>query len=166
MNLIFTEKINGKPNGFIEKIWHSIQENNGLLWIEWANYLRSYKLKFGYNWHSWKLCAHTPKKHSIRIDKSDRWKVGSKIHFIINPYSSQRFQFAPILPVTAIQEIEIKNIFDDRHAVLIDGRELNKEEIKQLAANDGFDSVDEFWDYFKWEDLKGKVIHWTQDFKY
>jgi hypothetical protein len=36
------------------------------------------------------------------------------------------------------------------------------DEIEELAINDGFDSVADFWDYFSsYGDFEGRIIHWT-----
>ncbi len=48
--------------------------------------------------------------------------------------------------------------------VLVDDRKLKIEEVNQLAINDGFNSVDDFFQYFN-TDFTGKLIHWT-DLKY
>ena len=37
---------------------------------------------------------------------------------------------------------------------------LNYFEILQLAQNDGFDTIDDFFAYFS-ENFKGVIIHWT-----
>ena len=53
--------------------------------------------------------------------------------------------------------------------VSINGRELEEDEIEQLAFNDGFEAVEDFEDYFIAEmendEYAGKILHWT-DFKY
>ena len=36
--------------------------------------------------------------------------------------------------------------------------------MKDLARNDGFDSIQAFFEWFK-EDFEGKIIHWT-DLRY
>lgn len=102
-----------------------------------------------------------PKLHTIREDKSDRWKEGNKIHFVINNRTKDRFQFAPVMRCTGVQKIEIKNYGDMVH-VFIDGKWMKIEDIIELALNDGFDSVE---DFFKWfdKDFTGKIIHWTNE---
>ncbi|WMX16543.1 hypothetical protein [Aureispira sp. CCB-E] len=166
MNLIYKEKFNKKDNHFVLKIWASILAMNNHSFCSLYNqYYNGYRLKTGVEWGDYNKSVK-PKIHTIRADKKDRWKVGTKIHFVINPYDTKRFQFAPILKVTAIQTIQIRNIFNDANGVSIDGRELSKEEIQELAFNDGFDTVKDFWDYFKWKDFEGKIIHWTQGSNY
>ncbi|WP_156039724.1 hypothetical protein [Aureispira sp. CCB-QB1] len=162
MNLIFTEQINKKPSYFIEKISNSL-----LLGMdEYLKYLALYENKFGKKWDG-ALSAMKPKKHSIREDKADRWKVGMLIHFIINPYNSNRFQFAPTLPVTELQKILILTVDVPSIMVFVDGRKLDRFEVEELAINDGFDNLEDFINYFKGkQDFEGKIIHWTHDFKY
>lgn len=45
--------------------------------------------------------------------------------------------------------------------VKIDGRKLTEPEIQQLAWNDGFDNLVDFWMWFA-DGFKGKIIHWTE----
>jgi hypothetical protein len=109
----------------------------------------------------------------MRADKNDRWKPGNKIHFFINFRQPDMFLFAPVLPVVSVQKVEIV-YYSDREvlikgipfkkAVAIDDIKLNESQIKELAQNDGFDTVEAFFEYFN-EDFKGKIIHWT-DLKY
>lgn len=44
------------------------------------------------------------------------------------------------------------------------GIRLKRSQIEELAMNDGFESVDQFFAWFN-KDWKGKIIHWT-DLKY
>lgn len=167
MNLIFKEIEKGKPNRFIEKIWQSLD-------IEWKDlylYANAYKKQFGRYWDGTDSKQIAPKKHSIRRDEGNRWKVGRLIHFVINPYNKNRFQFAPILPVAAIQSIKINVSVNDfqigeyMYSVIVDGKGLEYGEVEELAENDGFDTVEEFLTYFE-GGFEGKIIHWTKDFTY
>lgn len=53
-----------------------------------------------------------------------------------------------------------------RYWVKIDGKlfydvaGIEKDKMLQLAQNDGFDTIEEFFEYFN-EDFTGKIIHWT-----
>jgi hypothetical protein len=177
MNLSFSTQIDGKPTRFIEKIWLSfdLSKLNGISWIDWDDYFQKYVNKFNSIWEG---CDESPKIHTIREDKKNRWKVGSNIHFVINNRTKNRFQFAPVVPVVRIQFIKIsyipgsifplilildegtlKNVLDpiENHFEYIT-------QISDLAQNDGFDSWQEFLKYFN-QDYFGKIIHWT-DFKY
>ena len=48
--------------------------------------------------------------------------------------------------------------------IYVDGRKLEPEETFRLMTNDGFDSPEDFFEWFD-EDFEGKIIHWTH-FKY
>lgn len=110
-----------------------------------------------------------PKKHSIRQDKKDRWKIGHLIHFVYGNRTKKRECFH-IFKVISIEYIAIVYppccgftvyVFDP---VTQFGVKLNDDQVFQLALNDGFDTVEDFKAYFH-EDFKGKLIHWT-DLKY
>ncbi|CAA0254303.1 hypothetical protein V2605_03555 [Tenacibaculum maritimum] len=100
-----------------------------------------------------------PKLHTIRRDTKNRWKAGNKIHFSIGVRTKKQYQFAPVLKCVSIQDIEIRND-NGMVGVSIDNKELNAFEIIKLSINDGFDSVEDFFEWFN-EDFKGKIIHWT-----
>lgn len=163
MILSFKTQINGKPTYFPEKILLSFPDH---IWKteEFGKFLQNgfciglYKLFIS------PVFFHA-KKHSIREDRNDRWKVGNKIHFVINNRTKNYFQFAPIAHVQHIQHIRIF-YYEGLKAVKIDGRLIAEKEVETLAINDGFDTVEDFWEFFKrkgW--FFGKLIHWT-DLKY
>lgn len=99
-----------------------------------------------------------------------------KIHPVINNRTKNRFQFAPEIVCTGVQEIEIKEMImtdfytswktkDGRVWVIeIDGIRLKRNHISQFAQNDGFESVEQFFAYFN-KPVEGQIIHWT-DLKY
>lgn len=165
----------GEPNYFVEKI------------------LASYKYAFDspdrktypFSPSIYESCA--PKIHTIR--KGNRWKRGMGIHAVINNRTSKRYQFAPFFNCVSVQEIEIIDV-SDIHAsnvdhtvyvlltnnkshdkvlclayqIKIDGNFLNRYDMEELAINDGFDSLYDFFCYFN-TDFKGQIIHWT-DLRY
>ena len=98
MTLSFSQKINDAPTYFPEKILSGLRGME--LTREIANYLSQASS------HA-KPLNFRPKRHTIREDKKDRWKVGAKIHMVINNRTKDRLQFAPILEVKAIQKIKI-----------------------------------------------------------
>lgn len=160
MILPFSTQLNGKPTYFVEKINQCLRRING---IDFQDQLMP--SNFDYK----KYFKVHPKLHTIRDDKNNRWKPGVMIDYFINCRQPNMFRFAPRLPVVSTQEIEIENYTDTgvwfKDAVVsIDGSYLNRGEVEKLAQNDGFDTVDEFFEYFK-EDFKGKIIHWT-DLRY
>jgi hypothetical protein len=118
----------------------------------------------------------TPKLHTIREDKLNRWKVGMSIQ-MINRMAKYKIKhhFNKGIPeletLKGIQTIEIKYLhrplskeFNWPFYVLIDGRQLNLFEVEQLAVNDGFENAVAFLKWFN-KDFTGKILHWT-DLKY
>jgi hypothetical protein len=176
MILPFSTQMNGKPTMFTNKIVKSMWQHYPLQMKELA---LSRKLPEHYVFEDLTVFKEeelNPKLHTIREDKTDRWHIGTKIDFFINCRQPTMFRFAPVLPVVSVQKVEIKWISmtkplgERRPWVRIDGKNIFTiehfitEEMTQLALNDGFDNVQDFFAYFK-EDFKGKIIHWT-DLKY
>ena len=103
------------------------------------------------------------KIHTIREDKTNRWKEGRIIQFWSgnprnvknNPYYFMERQ------CISTQKIEIKN-----KCIYIDNRELKlcSDKVELLVIQDGFDTVQELFEWFD-KDFSGKLIHWT-DYKY
>jgi hypothetical protein len=91
------------------------------------------------------------------------------IHFVIKNRTPQRYQFAPVLKVRAIQKIEIEWIVGTKPVVVIDGAHFYNPIVGidhgmlHLAINDGFDSIEHFFQYFR-TDFTGIIIHWTDAF--
>ncbi|RQO37929.1 hypothetical protein DBR39_13655 [Chryseobacterium sp. KBW03] len=181
MILSFSTQLNGKPTYFPEKIIAGLFENEILTFGISCELLEQYVNKVDASLLYNKL--HTPvykgysKIHTIREDKTSRWKSGMMIDFFINARQKNMFCFAPRIQVTSIQNIEIKfmSIWNShglyaKPFVKIDGTIIydvagnGKEKMLQLAVNDGFESIDDFFSYFN-KDFKGKIIHWT-GFKY
>lgn len=153
----------GEPNYFVEKIWDGLHFPNcrDAFDLFRDNYIK----KFGQDWDS--EDEFNPKLHTIRLDPHNRWKQGTKIHFVINNRTKDRFQFAPVIECMSVQKIEIvyRHIKNERPAnAWIDGRIMSEDEIEQLSLNDGFPSVEAFFQYFN-GDFSGKIIHFT-DLKY
>lgn len=114
-----------------------------------------------------------PKLHTIRHDPNGRWKPGMKIHPRINNRTKNSFQFAPTLECVSVQEIDIEywiGLIKEGYGVRVHGGQcmvtidevlLSTSEVEQLALNDGFPSVEAFFQWFN-EDFKGVLIHWTE----
>jgi len=185
MTLSYQTKINGNDTYFVEKIIASIHYENkiGFELNEFLGlyYLLDYRTKQDFI-NTIISYEKKNKKHTIRADKKNRWKVGSKIHSKIwrgKPYNSPAIDFTPLLEVKNIQSFSIMYDTVDNQTlvtVFIDNKvfgsatlvnckiESYSEHLKNLALNDGFDNVNEFLEYFS-EDFYGKIIHWT-DFAY
>ena len=165
MTLAFSQQLNGKSTFFVDRIL------NGLLYSNIINHNEHHFLKIDYFKKTcFQYAIGSAKFHTIRDNSLKRWKPGTKIHFVINNRTKNRFQFAPIVPVISLQEIQIKYCYNpktenfDLPFVLIDGREIKGKELTILANNDGFDTVEDFFEYFN-TDITKTIIHWT-NFKY
>lgn len=159
MILGFSTKINGKPTFFVDKIWSGLIDHK-LSSIYTCRYYESKREEITPN--EFAIVPHyTPKIHTIREDKKNRWRVNMKIDFFINVRTKLMFQFAPKQRVLRIQNIEIINTeFMNDKIITIDGKVLVTSEINLLAMNDGFETTKDFFDYFD-KDFSGKLIHWT-----
>lgn len=122
-----------------------------------------------------KILSRT-KIHTIREDPHGRWNAGRHIHFATGVRTKHYncFMESECVSVQAIQihhyrDENVKSAVD----VIVDGdliyslygtAVINDERMEQLAKNDGFDSVADFFKFFN-KDFQGRIIHWT-DFKY
>lgn len=175
MILPFSTQLNGKPSYFVEKIVTGLLEKNLITHHEAQKLLN---IPFP------QTILVNPKLHTIREDKNDRWKPGTKIDFFINCRQPTMFRFAPVLPVVSVQEVFMTKKGNEIEITVAkvgsylggDDTYLYYEAKKELALNDGFDSYEEFKQYFfdrieeNWKKygsnwFKGKIIHWT-DLKY
>ena len=162
MTLSFQQTFkDGKETKFIKKIWASLFKlDEEFYWgdsKEWGG-CNERQLVNGNTFIA------TPKIHTIRADKKQRWKPDNKIHFVINNRTPDRFQFAPVILVKSVQQIQILPFSTKssgvHNEVRIEGRRLSAAEIRTLAKNDGFSNVNQFWKYFD-KPFNGKIIHWT-----
>ena len=176
MILGFTRQLNRKPTYFPEKILLGLRQQNLLddYWYGWFTTDKTVSNKdYSFIVEFEKTIILKPKYHSFREDKKDRWKAGMMIDFFINVRTKKMFRFCSVRPVVSTQKVEIfyKGLFV---AVAIDKQlfytnadlKLGKGAagMLELAQNDGFDNVQDFFAYFN-EDFTGKIIHWT-DLKY
>lgn len=102
------------------------------------------------------------KVHTIREDSHNRWKIGMKMQMATGVRTKKYNQFNEGI-CKSTQRIEIIRVSDYLHETIvnIDGRKLTESEVQQLAWNDGFDNLVDFWMWFA-DGFKGKVIHWTE----
>ena len=113
------------------------------------------------------------KIHTIREDKSNRWRAGRVMHMATG-VRTKKYDCFKEAKCIKVQNIKIKHVtlYNPNDVVVyIDGvcagRYTNGYAdgyLRVLARNDGFNSVGEFLNFFK-NDFTGKIIHWT-DFKY
>lgn len=111
-----------------------------------------------------------PKIHTFR--EGHRWKAGMKMHLVVNNRTPQRYQFGKEVPeleyCNGVQTCIIRtvNLPTQAISVEVDGREVDP---LLFAVNDGFNSPDQFFDWFghpfKTTEHVGQIIHFT-DFRY
>lgn len=142
MILAFKKNFNGKPTRFDDK-------------IEAAFYPKSHR-------------GIHPKYHSIRSDENDRWKRGREIHMAYG-VRTKNYSCFNLIPCTGTQRIFMTYAYNDIIEISVDGHELfGYHERLALARNDGFDSWEEFFEWFypvitnsKDGCFSGKLVHWT-----
>lgn len=105
------------------------------------------------------------KIHTIREDKTNRWKPGNKIQMATGVRTKNYNCFKTAVCIS-VQTIEIKYFMGCGKfpIIKIDGELLDENFELALFQNDGFDSREDFFSWFD-SDFKGKIIHWTY-FKY
>src|SRR5690625_1462107 len=148
----------GQPTYFIEQIWSGLKDHDLST--------RAEELFYSDNGKKFRAITDFPPKiHTIR--RGNRWRKGMKIHMVIHNRTKKRFQFAPVLECTGVQNVEIDHWWYDEEktaanfpTVKIDDRLLDWTEIENLALNDGFPSVEDFFKFFD-SDFSGQIIHWT-----
>lgn len=169
MTLAFKTELNGAKTLFMEKILRC-----DLFWqMELNEILRNTALDPRFDIDKAEFVK--PKHHTIRRDEKNRWQAGRDIHFVVGNRTKKRLQFAPVVPVISTQKIEIIYCTDSKATnieVRIDNVfyadacmkncviSYHSDSFQLLAQNDGFDSVNDFLEYFS-EDFTGKIIHWT-----
>ena len=179
MILGFSTQLKEKPTYFVEKIWKGIKENiSRELYFKIVSQTAPEEMIKQYPIDAEVYDEILPKVHTIREDHGNRWKIGCKIDFFINVRKKNMFRFAPVLPVVSIQNIDILwyrencNAFPDHRytyngknvRIYVEGLALKIDQIKLLSQNDGFNTLEDFFEYFN-TDFEGKIIHWT-DLKY
>lgn len=98
---------------------------------------------------------------TIREDKHNRWKVGRTIQHSLGVRTTRYEKFMDSV-CTHIQTIVIDSF---NRSVLLDGEYILAYRIKEIAINDGFDSLDEFYNFFEGkQDTPMKLIHWTDKY--
>jgi hypothetical protein len=129
----------GEPTFFKEKIWSSFETTN--------------------------YPQEKPKLHSIRA--GERWQPGMFMHLAYG-VRTKKYECFQLATVKTVQRIIIsardKRVLVATRGIdksyFIDFLKLNEDMIEDLAKNDGFDSVTDFWKWFD-QDMSGQIISWT-----
>lgn len=92
------------------------------------------------------------KIHTLRADVNKRWKVGNKVHFAGNLRTKDYFQFGfgiakQVHEVSIIHQASIKGV-SRRPLIFLGDRRLTLEEQKAFAFRDGFDTLEQFFEWF------------------
>ena len=113
------------------------------------------------------------KKHTIRTDAHDRWHAGMKMHQSTGVRTKQ-YKLIRVDTCTGTQKITIvwryyklvssAYVYVDDKCIGSYTNQYPSGMLKVLARNDGFDSVEDFFNWFN-TDYIGKIIHWT-DLRY
>lgn len=118
------------------------------------------------------LILNGVKKHTIRKDKHERWSSGKPMHMATGVRTKKYKEF-DIKICTGTQKISIR-YYNNVHRIEVrindrffgsayyDQERIfcNYSELENLAKNDGFNSLKDFFDWFD-KDFDGKIIHWT-----
>jgi hypothetical protein len=98
------------------------------------------------------------KPHTIRARKIPP-QINETLYLWWKPRTGEK----DFLGVTVCTRIDLITIDFVAKKVLINGESIHDWEIEELAKSDGFDSVDDFWNFFI-EPLVGYLIHWNPKF--
>ncbi len=167
MKLSFITRFeNGKPTYFLDKIHECETCKIGMV-SAIMSLNRLYKMvgKEEGSILTNKEKKYFPKIHTLRKDKGNYWKKGNRITFCVFKDTQKETDFGKS-KCTGTQRVVI--VPEAKEITLIDPSEKfgmrQIEDVKQFAKNDGFDTVEEFWQYFDKPEAY-KIIHWT-NFKY
>jgi hypothetical protein len=107
------------------------------------------------------------KIHSMRTDAHNRWHAGNSIQMATGVRTKAYHQFNAQHPhlqqCISTQQVTItyhKHGNISGPSVQVNGRQLNALEVHDLAINDGFPNIIQFFDWFN-TNYTGKIIHWT-----
>lgn len=164
----------GSPTYFVDKIsetfefWEKEELKN--IWNSaWDKFVYQESIDSLFKrWSGLRVHEVPEKIHSLREDIHDRWQIGTKIHFYIWARTKRAVCFG-IGEVKNIQyaviNAKLQRIYVlDQKDGLGHARELQGIELATFVLNDGFENLEQFWDYFT-ESKTYKIIHWT-NFKY
>lgn len=101
------------------------------------------------------------KIHTIR--KGNRWNAGMYVRFWNPASTADKLNFHKDSECISVQEIKIRWHEELGLRILkiwIDGRFITGEEQRELAENDGFETMEQFTKWFN-DSFDGQIVHWT-----
>ncbi|MEX0274289.1 MAG: hypothetical protein AB3N16_07925 [Flavobacteriaceae bacterium] len=192
------EHMAGGSTYFVEMVWSSIDEQllDEFFWdnhhISFHNREEIWRLfeavDYKIDWDAYDCLVRDDegKIHTIRFmtpERAAQWaKKDREIHFYINNRTPRAFRFAPLIKRKGFQKIEIEHSLSNPPIVRvkIEGKQLwtgnpydkfmsGSFPMVDLAINDGFEAIEDFFAYFRPERIAkaqkaGKdpyIIHWT-----
>lgn len=105
------------------------------------------KVQSGEKWHTIRFRQHPP---TIGEAMSIWWK--------------SRTAERKMIGVSIITRVDTIGINPKMRDVILEGTLLKSSEVETLAKSDGFESVEEFWEYFKDVEGTGFLICWDPDY--
>ncbi len=97
---------------------------------------------------------------TIREDKHKRWKAGMVIHFAtgVRTTNYKQFHLGECYQTKSINIVHNSPLLFGAVAVFVEGQLLSFDQLCKLAFEDGFDSIDEFLEWFD-KDFEGVIIY-------
>lgn len=118
------------------------------------------------------------KIHTLRTDKTKRWKQGMKIHHCYSFRSKHGYYCFEVGKCVSVQKVLLvitgSSIINYSLNITVDRKRLTGKQITKFIKNDGFENVTDFINWFfninsngsrKKTMWAGVIIHWT-NFKY
>ncbi|POS00940.1 hypothetical protein Q361_11744 [Flavobacterium croceum DSM 17960] len=100
------------------------------------------------------------KQHTIRADKTNRWKAGNSIQFWNGNPRNTRGKMKPYQFGNAIVDRVLPiEIYPNENKIIVENFTYEKENLDYIAVNDGFDNWEEMKTFFT-ENFTGKLIIW------
>jgi hypothetical protein len=102
------------------------------------------------------------KIHILKEDRKNTWRAGDTVHFAYGVRSGKPQRWGGKQVITSVQTVSFKYPENgNTPEIFIDGRRLGVMEMLLLAANDGFETLNDFLAYYN-TSLTWKLIHWTK----
>lgn len=110
------------------------------------------------------------KIHTLRTDRTGRWREGMQIHHCYSFRSKGGYRCFHKNECTGVQKVLLVLTHNKFLTINVNRKNITQDEGYEFIKNDGFDSMEDFIDWFFPLNKKGvrpvtmwtgKVIHWT-----